>query len=99
MDCLFNENETKAASLYIKELQAKGFHPIMYVSPDYDFAKAGLISINTMAVPPDSVISVKLNKENGFTGVYHGIPIFVFNGLDSHTCCIMPQNNEYAFSP
>ena len=98
MDCLFNENETKAMEVYIEEIRTKGYNPIIYVSPDYDFAKAGLIKINPSAVPLNSVVSVKLNIENGFTGVYYGAPIFVFDGLDSHTCCVMPQNNHIPFS-
>ena len=96
MDCLFHEDETKAMGLYIKELQAKGCEPIIYVSPDYDFVNAGLIKIaGCMPVTQKAITSATLNIRNGFTGVYYGTPIYVFDGLDSHTCCVMPQNKDY----
>ena len=98
MDCLFTEKETKAMNMYINEIRAKGYQPIVYVSPDYDFVDAGIMKMAGAPASPTKGKPIEFNMEQGFIGVYTGVPIFVFDGLDSHTCCVMPQNDHIPFS-
>lgn len=76
MDCLFSDNEEKEMLIYANELKAYNLSPVIYASPDWNiFTSPRAIDIS----------------ENGFVGMYYGIPIYTFNGLDSHTCCVMPH--------
>lgn len=88
MDCLFTDKEGDAMRIYMKEMQAHHLNPIMYVSPVFDLVSAGIVSMSsTVCVTP----SVPISTHNGFTGQYYGVPVYVFDGLDTHTCCIMPN--------
>jgi len=91
MDCLFTDKEGDAMRIYIKEMQVHHMNPIMYVSPTFDLVSAGIVSMSSTVC---STPSIPISPHDGLTGQYHGIPVYVFDGLDIHTCCIMPQINK-----
>lgn len=86
MDCLFTDKEVKEMLIYAEELRNKDLCPLMYVASDWDFANSSWIS-TFATVPP-------VHHDNGCIGAYYGIPVYAFDGLDSHTCCILPNFND-----
>ena len=89
MDCLFNDNEVKEMLIYAKELQNNNLHPIMYVAQDWNFVNSSWTSAFAPPLPT--------HHNNGCIGAYYGMPVYAFEGLDSHTCCILPNYNEQPF--
>ena len=89
MDCLFHDDEQRALEYYIEELHSKKINPIIYAAPDYDFFKTGIMAISNT---PESIPEPK-----GYVGRYTGIPIYVCDGLDSHTCIVVPDFNMIPF--
>jgi len=86
MDCLFTDKEVKEMLIYAEELRSKSLHPLMYVASDWDFVNSSWTSAFT-TVPP-------IHHDNGCIGTYYGMPVYSFDGLDSHTCCILPIFND-----
>ena len=89
MDCLFTDKEVKELLIYAEELRSKNLHPLMYVSNDWDFANSSWTTkFITTSLPP-------VHHDNGCIGAYYGMPVYAFDGLDSHTCCVLPDNNSF----
>lgn len=84
MDCLFRDDEQQALDCYIEELKAKDISPMLYIAPDFIFSKIGMCSNSTLT-------------EDGYVGRYEGTPVYIFNGLDEHTCCVLPDFNTLPF--
>lgn len=87
MDCLFHDNEQQALDCYIEELQQQqNFNLIIYAAPTYEFH----LSVNDFS-------SISIGQTSGYLGKYKGIPIYIFDGLDEHTCCVLPDFNMLPF--
>ena len=81
MDCLFTDKEIVALDNYIYELgETKCDRMILYLSPDFN--------IDTLRSWPTWG---SYTPAKGTIGVYKGARICVFDGLDSHTACLMPD--------
>lgn len=82
MDCLFTDKEKIALDNYIDELgEVKCDKMILYLSPDFN-----IDTLMPVFWPWESYTPAK-----GTMGVYRGARICVFDGLDSHTACLMPD--------
>lgn len=85
MDCLFTDKEAKEMLIYVREMQSKNIQTQIFAAPDWDIVNS---SWTTKYAPPPVVCAT-----DGFIGMYYGIPVYVFSGMDSHTCCVMPIYN------
>lgn len=88
MDCLFNDNEASEMLIYAKELKAHNLSPMLYVAPDWDIANSSW----AIEIAPPSSVNYNLD---GYIGTYYGMPVYVFSGLDSHTCCVLPDYYKF----
>ena len=84
MDCLFHDSEQQALDCYIEELRAKQITPMLYIAPDFDFPIINMHSSSKLA-------------EDGYVGKYEGTSVYIFDGLDEHTCCVLPDFNTLPF--
>ncbi len=82
MDCLFTDKEAKEMLIYMREMQNQNIQMQIFVAPDWDLAHS---SWTTKYTHPPAVWATE-----GFIGTYYGAPVYVFSGMDSHTCCVMP---------
>ena len=90
MDCLFTDSESAATINYIKELKARGFEPIVYAGPHWDVFGGSW----TRMIPWEDDITDSTEIENGLVGNYYGAQVYMFDGLDEHTCCVLPNFNN-----
>ena len=93
MDCLFSDNEIKEMLIYADELKAREITPMIYAATDWD----PIYSSSTASLAPIKLSNKQESK--GYIGMYYGMPVYTFDGLDSHTCCIMPDTNTYVELP
>ena len=93
MDCLFRSNEMKAMQCYIEELRDNQIEPIIYMSGDFDFINSGMLQlINNKFEDTDDF---KLDySSSDYIGKYKGVSVYIFNGLDDGTCCVLPKIKE-----
>ena len=91
MDCLFHDDEQQALHCYISELQARNIEPMVYAASDFDFHIAEIINMSTKScIQP-------INLKDGYIGKYKGVPVYTFDGIDSHTCIVVPDFNTLPF--
>lgn len=88
MDCLFTDKETKELLIYAEELRSRDLQPLIYVSNDWDFINSSWTALYTKTT------SSPIHHDEGCIGSYYGMPVYVFDGLDSHTCCVLPNFND-----
>lgn len=83
MDCLFTDKEVKEMLIYARELKERNLDPVIYAAPDWNVINSSWTS---------KYIDIPITYTNeGEAGMYYGMPIYVFEGLDSHTCCVLPR--------
>ena len=89
MDCLFTDKEAREMILYANELKAQNLSPVIYAAPDWDI-------VNSSWTITDTTVPSVYNTI-GYIGMYYGMPVYSFDGLDSHTCCVLPNFNVLPF--
>ena len=89
MDCLFTDEEAREMMIYANELKANNLSPVIYAAPDWDVVNS---SWTVKYTPPPLGYN-----PNGYIGMYYGMPVYSFDGLDSHTCCVLPNFNVLPF--
>jgi hypothetical protein len=88
MDCLFTDKEVKELLIYAEELRSRDLQPLMYVSNDWDFVNSSWTAAFS------TIPSSPIYHNDGCIGSYYGMPVYAFDGLDSHTCCVLPNFND-----
>lgn len=90
MDCLFTDKEFQAMDVYIKMIhESLNKKAIIYASPDFQFYQQNSW-LNMQAFS-----SMDINNGFGFLGMYKGADVYSFNGMDTHTCCIVPAEDKW----
>ena len=80
MDCLFRSDETRALDNYIRELRIQRYEPVIYAG--LNWFPSECLWMNAM----------DYNKGSAeIWGMYKGIRVIPFNGIDDDVCCVLPK--------